>query len=99
MKDRFSDMTLLRKPEPVTVNQSIEKKQEPCGIVDDKVVDDLESKMRREEANDKVSDFALLKKPEPMSVNTNLENNREQFRSVEVTVQDDIEENALSGLS
>ncbi|XP_075642769.1 uncharacterized protein LOC142614103 isoform X6 [Castanea sativa] len=99
VKDRFSDMTLLRKPEPVTVNQSIEKKQEPCGNVDDKVVDDLESKMRREEANDKVSDFALLKKPEPMSVNTNLENNREQFRSVEVTVQDDIEENALSGLS
>ncbi|KAK7856532.1 30s ribosomal protein s1 [Quercus suber] len=99
MKDRFSDMTLLRKPEPVTVNQSIEKKQEPCGNVDDKVVDDLESKTRREEANDKVSDFALLKKPEPMSVNTNLENNREQFRSVEVTVQDDIEENALSGSS
>ncbi|KAL4602777.1 hypothetical protein ACB092_10G078100 [Castanea dentata] len=99
VKDRFSDMTLLRKPEPVIVNQSIEKKQEPCGNVDDKLVDDLESKMRREEANDKVSDFALLKKPEPMSVNTNLENNREQFRSVEVTVQDDIEENALSGLS
>ena len=93
-----NDMTLLRKLEPVNVDKFIEKKQEPYGNVDAKV-DDIESKMRREEANDKVSDFTLLKKPEPMSVNTDLENNSDQFGGAEAEVRDDIEENALPGLS
>jgi hypothetical protein len=99
VKDKFSDMTLLRKPEPVSVNKVIEKKLESVGNVDAKVVDGIELKMRREEANDEVDALMLLKRPDPMSANTKIEDKWEQLGDAEAEVHNDIDQNVFDGFS
>ncbi|KAF5460698.1 hypothetical protein F2P56_020548 [Juglans regia] len=96
-KDTFSDMTLLRKPEPVSVNKVTEKRQETYSNVNAKV-DSSESDMRKEEANDEFVAFTLLARPEPVNANTKLVNEHDHFGGAEVEVQDDIGESVLKGL-
>ncbi|KAE8055291.1 hypothetical protein FH972_012142 [Carpinus fangiana] len=98
-KDKFSDMTLLRKPEPVSVNKVTEKKPEPYGNVDAKVVDGIDLKIRRGEANDEVDAFMLLKMPKPMSANTKIEDKCKQLGDAEAEVLNDIEQNVFEGFS
>lgn len=93
-KDRFSDMTLLRKPDPVSVNEVSGDKQEPKSNVDG-----IELKRSREEANDEVGSFTLLKKPEPVRINTALENKGEYFGDAEAEIRDDIEVNVLESFA
>lgn len=99
VKDKFSDMTLLRKPEPVSVNKVTEKKPEPYGNVDAKVVDGIDLKTRREESNNEVDALMLLKMPEPMSANTKIEDKWEQLGDAEAEVLNDIEQNVFEGFS
>ncbi|KAK4260559.1 hypothetical protein QN277_003656 [Acacia crassicarpa] len=59
-KDKFSDMTLLRKPEP-SIAKETDLKQEPSAPVNAQMTNDSDSKMRKEESGD----MTPLKKPEP----------------------------------
>ncbi|XP_050227856.1 uncharacterized protein LOC126677337 [Mercurialis annua] len=60
-KKNFSDMTLLRKPEPM----SAEEKQEPLGNAEIKVSNDATGlRTGKEEDENKYSGFTLVKKPE-----------------------------------
>ncbi|XP_062026701.1 uncharacterized protein LOC133742981 [Rosa rugosa] len=75
-KEQFSDMTLLRKPEPVSVDESREKEQEQSpSNVDRKAIGDM----------------TLLRKPEAESVNGSSENKLEQSSSVDRSVIGDAE--------
>ncbi|KAE8712871.1 hypothetical protein F3Y22_tig00110223pilonHSYRG00281 [Hibiscus syriacus] len=71
--ERFTDMTLLRKPEPMSVDTSLDEKQDS----DDSVV--LEK-----EGEDSVHDFTLLKRPEQVSVGTKIGEEVDQFEDLEV---------------
>lgn len=93
-EEGFTDMTLLRKPEPMSVNGSIDKKEENFGDLDAELVGDMELKMRRkEEFNDGFRDFTLLEKPNAVAVKTELESSHEQIAnsdSIESDVVDAI---------
>ncbi|KAK8520918.1 hypothetical protein V6N13_077050 [Hibiscus sabdariffa] len=73
--EHFTDMTLLRKPEPVTVDTSLHGKQDS----DNSVVPEKEK-----EVEDRVGDFTLLKRPEQVSVSTEISEKVEQFEDLEV---------------
>lgn len=100
-KDNFSSMTILRKPEPVSVNKVTGRKLEPNVNVDAKVVDGNNLKMRREEANDEVAASMLLKRPVPMSANTKIDEKFEQLADseAEAEVLEDIQHNVFEGFS
>ncbi|CAK7335499.1 unnamed protein product [Dovyalis caffra] len=62
-KEKFSDMTLLRKPRPM----SVDDKQESSGNVGAAVNDaGAGTRVEKEEGEDRYSGFTLLKKPETM---------------------------------
>ncbi|KAK8549753.1 hypothetical protein V6N13_073531 [Hibiscus sabdariffa] len=73
--EHFTDMTLLRKPEPVTVDTSLDEKQDS----DNSVVPEKEK-----EVEDRVGDFTLLKRPEQVSVSTEISEKVERFEDLEV---------------
>lgn len=98
-EEKFSDMTLLRKPEPMVVNESSKRKEEHFGDAEAKVVRDVELEMGREEVDGYGSDFTLLEKPETRAI---FESNREQFGNpehVKSDVVDDFENMGLKGSS
>ncbi|XVE57850.1 hypothetical protein DITRI_Ditri04bG0123400 [Diplodiscus trichospermus] len=74
-KEHFSDMTLLRKPEPMSVDTSLDMKQDSDHSVG------LEKK---KELEDRIGDFTLLKKPKQVSVITKTGEEIEQFEDIEV---------------
>ncbi|XVE64874.1 hypothetical protein DITRI_Ditri07aG0136600 [Diplodiscus trichospermus] len=74
-KEHFSDMTLLRKPEPLSVETSLDKKQD---------YDNSAGLEKEKEVEDRIGDFTLLKKPEQVSVNTKICEKQEQFGDLEV---------------
>lgn len=74
-KEYFSDMTLLRKPEPTSVDASLDKKQDS---------DDSFGLEKEKEVEDRIGDFTLLKKPEQVSVDTKLGEKQGQFEDLEV---------------
>lgn len=74
-KEQFSDMTLLRKPEPVSVDDSSGKEQDQSSNVDRNVIGDM----------------TLLRKPEQESVNEANEKKQEKSSSVDRNVIGDAE--------
>ncbi|XP_022759954.1 uncharacterized protein LOC111306310 isoform X2 [Durio zibethinus] len=74
-KEHYSDMTLLRKPEPMSVDTSIDEKQDS---------DDSVGLEKEKEVEDRIGDFTLLKKPEQISANTKIVEKQEQFGDLEV---------------
>nr|XP_011463838.1 PREDICTED: uncharacterized protein LOC101304100 [Fragaria vesca subsp. vesca] len=80
-KEKFSDMTLLRKPEPVIVDEDSEKKQ-----------DESSSSVGR----NGVGDMTLLRKPEAESINGSIGKIQEQSSSVDMSVIGDAEMEMLS---
>ncbi|KAL5749238.1 hypothetical protein ACOSP7_023841 [Xanthoceras sorbifolium] len=94
-KEQFSDMTLLRRPEPTGVNTSVVKKEDSSGISEPKVIDDGAGlKTNKKKGEDTYVDFTLLKKPAP-SVLTKLNDKREQFQNAEAQLSDFTEEKSL----
>ncbi|XP_028796284.1 uncharacterized protein LOC114751781 isoform X1 [Neltuma alba] len=59
-KDKFSNMTLLRKPEPSIAKEN-DLKQEPSALMNAQMTNDNDLNMRKEEPDNRT----LLKKPEP----------------------------------
>ncbi|KAM7531291.1 hypothetical protein LguiB_034701 [Lonicera macranthoides] len=66
-KERFSDLTLIRKPKPVNLN--LDKKEEPSDGTKTKVSNDIE------ENGSKINDVPLLEKP---NMNPNLNDDRKE---------------------
>lgn len=64
MTERFSDMTLLRKPEPAEVNINLSREVEPTNDSGSVHGRNSELQMQNEEIKDEVYDFTLVKKPE-----------------------------------
>ncbi|KAF5729976.1 hypothetical protein HS088_TW20G00346 [Tripterygium wilfordii] len=62
--EKFSDMTLLRRPQPKSANMSAVGNKEQSGNMESKVNDALGLKTRTEEENSNFPDVTLLKKPE-----------------------------------
>nr|KJB52066.1 hypothetical protein B456_008G245200 [Gossypium raimondii] len=77
-KEQFTDMTLLRKPEPMSVDTSIDEKQDS---------DDIVGVEKEKEVEDGIGDFTLLKKPEQLSVTTKIGEEVEQFEDLEVEAE------------
>ncbi|XP_021290148.1 uncharacterized protein LOC110421029 [Herrania umbratica] len=70
-KDHFSEMTLLRKPEPMSVDTSHDKKQDSEDGVGQK----------EKEVEDRIGDFTLLGKSE-QSIHTNIREMQELFEDL-----------------
>ncbi|KAL5551705.1 hypothetical protein UlMin_001881 [Ulmus minor] len=79
VKEKFSDMTLLRKPEPTNVNKGVDGNEEISGGEEANVVSDMEFEVRTEEGEGRFSDFTLLNKPKEMPVKKEIEDQFEQF--------------------
>ncbi|CAL8157177.1 unnamed protein product [Prunus armeniaca] len=92
-KEMFSDMTLLRKPQAVSVDKSSENKKEQSSDVDRNVIGDAELEKWREEENDEVSGFTLLEKPIAIGVETKSENDNEQLENQESSATDNVQDN------
>lgn len=92
-KEMFSDMTLLRKPQAVSVDKSSENKKEQSSDVDTNVIGDAELEKWREEENDEVSGFTLLEKPIAIGVETKSENDNEQLENQESSATDNVQDN------
>jgi len=84
VKEKFSDMTLLRKPEP-PVAKSTDTVEEPSSNVD-QGNNDGELKMWNEEPGDEISGFTLLERPHKPSV----EKEEEEFGEVNAMVPNDV---------
>ncbi|XWS38388.1 hypothetical protein CRYUN_Cryun19dG0126800 [Craigia yunnanensis] len=92
-KEHFSDITLLRKPEPMSVDTSLDKKQDSVDSVG------LE---KEKEMDDRIGDFTLLQKPEQVSVNTKIGEKQDQFGDLEVEgerLEAELEANMLANAS
>lgn len=86
-KEKFSDMTLLRRPEAKNVNVNVDKKADISGSVEAKFADDGTGvKTRNAEGENNYVDFTLLKKPSAMTVKTNLDEKQEQLGDAETRV-------------
>ncbi|TKY60602.1 30S ribosomal protein S1 [Spatholobus suberectus] len=66
VKEKFSDMTLLRKPEP-PLAKNTDTVKEPSSSVDDQGNDDGELKMWKEEPSGEMDGFTLLERPHKSS--------------------------------
>ncbi|EOY24676.1 Nucleic acid-binding, OB-fold-like protein, putative isoform 1 [Theobroma cacao] len=88
-KDHFSEMTLLRKPEPMSVDTSLDKKQDSEGSVG------LE---KEKEVEDRIGDFTILEKSE-QSIHANIREMQELFEDLEIEgqrLEAEIEANMLA---
>lgn len=74
-KEKFSDMTLLRKPKPTGVNKNVDEKREPSSEFEARVIDNIDLRMGIGQAKEKTSDISLLKKPEAATTITNRDEN------------------------
>ncbi|KAJ0049503.1 hypothetical protein Pint_16108 [Pistacia integerrima] len=93
-KEKFSDMTLLRRPEPTSTNANEEK--ETSGNPDAKAtVDGCGLGTRKEEGEGEYVDFTLLKKPATISIKTKIDGKQEPFEDAEAKVSEFIEEKSL----
>lgn len=90
-KEKFSDMTLLRRPEPSSTNSNVEK--ETSGNPAAKAaIDGTGLRARKEEGKGEYVDFTPLKKPAAISVETELVGKQEPFEDAEARVTEFIEE-------
>ncbi|KAB2608566.1 hypothetical protein D8674_011734 [Pyrus ussuriensis x Pyrus communis] len=95
-KEKFSDMTLLRKPQPVSVDESSENKQEQSSDADKNIIGNAEMEKWSEEENDKVDGFTLLEKPKATGVKTKSEDDSEHSENGESSMADTVEDNDSS---
>ncbi|KAM1321669.1 hypothetical protein TB2_014291 [Malus domestica] len=95
-KEKFSDMMLLRKPQPVSVDESSENKQEQSSDANKNIIGNAEIEKWREEENDKVHGFTLLEKPKANCVKTKSEDDSEHFENGESSMADAVEDNDSS---
>ncbi|XP_027341372.1 uncharacterized protein LOC113854539 isoform X2 [Abrus precatorius] len=84
VKDKFSDMTLLRKPEP-PVAKNADTVEEPKTCLDDQGDNDGELKVWNEELIDEIGNLTLLERPHKSSGIKE----EEQFGEMNVTVPSD----------
>ncbi|KAJ7952344.1 30S ribosomal protein S1 [Quillaja saponaria] len=97
VKAKFSNMTLLRKPESLNVEDTNEK-QEISHNANALTGDVLELKTMKEPIVEE-SNFTLLQKPETIGDMLKLENMHEQFEDADVEVSNNIEERGPRELS
>ncbi|KAK3225400.1 hypothetical protein Dsin_005262 [Dipteronia sinensis] len=91
-REQFSDMILLRRPEPT----SVDMKQDSSSYSESKdIADGVGSKTNKEEGDDNYVDFTLLKKP-AATVQRELNEKQEQFGNAEVQLSDFLEEKSLN---
>ncbi|KAK7251285.1 hypothetical protein RIF29_34340 [Crotalaria pallida] len=82
VNDRFSDMTLLRKPEPSVIKDT-DTKQEPATHLEGQRTNDNELEMTKVEPSDEIGNFTLLEQPRKPGSEKD-----EQFGDVKVAVPD-----------
>ncbi|XVF52862.1 hypothetical protein PTKIN_Ptkin05aG0052500 [Pterospermum kingtungense] len=93
LKEDLSDMTLLRKPEPMSVDTSLDKKQD---------YDDSVGMEKEKEVEDRIGDFSLLKKPEQVSADAETSEIQGQFGDLEVEgerLEAELEANMLTNVA
>ena len=85
VKEKFSDMTLLRKPEP-PIAKDADTDQEPSTHVDNHGNNGNELNMRKEESSGKVGNLTLLEQPHKPDG----KKEDEQFADAKVVLQNDV---------
>ncbi|GLU05778.1 hypothetical protein SLE2022_228590 [Rubroshorea leprosula] len=84
-REKFSDITLLKKPELMSADLNIDKKQESLyGDVEAEVNEDDIGLKRDEEGGNVVGGFTLLEKPEPRGAETKFGEKEEQSEDAEM---------------
>ncbi|KAL6986212.1 hypothetical protein U1Q18_019580 [Sarracenia purpurea var. burkii] len=102
MKEKFSDITLLKKPEPISGNLNLDKKQDPSADANAKAIDDVEDNSQRTasvftEANNNIT---LLNRPIQVHFGSNLNENQESSDDSNGSSSgDDVEVNSLKGVN
>lgn len=96
---KFSDMTLLRKPEKLSADAENETKQESSDDARALATDDTELKLQEEGTDDKINDVMLMRKPEPTIISANLDEKLEHSGDAEAKISIGIEEGSSSGSS
>ncbi|XP_059644973.1 uncharacterized protein LOC132286629 [Cornus florida] len=96
MKESFSDVTLLKKPELISNNSSVDNDQEPSGDAKAKVYEGIEGNNLKSPSlvNETTKDVTLVDKPERL--NLDLKINQEQESSGDLigsSCGDDLKEN------
>lgn len=97
-EEKFSDMTLLRKPEKLSANAENETSQWSSGDAR-LVTDDTELKLEKEGTDDSINDVMLLRKPEPAIIGENLNEKLEHSGDAQENVSTEVEEGSLSGVT
>ena len=98
-EEKFSDMTLLRKPEKLSADAENETKQESCGDSRTIVTEDTVLKLEKEGTDDKINDVMLKRKPEPTIISGKLDEKLEHSGDAEANVSIGIEKGISSGVS
>lgn len=96
---KFSDMTLLRKPEKLSADAENETEQESSDDARAIATDDTELKLQEEGTDDKINDVMLMRKPEPTIISANLDEKLEHSGDAEAKISIGIEEGSSSGSS
>ncbi|KAA8522382.1 hypothetical protein F0562_013257 [Nyssa sinensis] len=78
-KERFSDITLLKKPQPSCVNSNLDKTQEHSGDAKPKVIEQIEDNSLETEfvLTKATNDVTLLNKPEQRDLDSNVNQEKE----------------------
>ena len=89
VKEKFSDMTLLRKPEP-SIAKDADKKKELSKQEDARQTYDIDLKVQLEEPDDKLGNLTLLRQPERVGGETDYGNGDEQIGDVKFIAPNDM---------
>ncbi|CAL5442453.1 unnamed protein product [Camellia sinensis] len=101
-KETFSDITLLKKPEPVSRNLNLDKKQEPSGDGDPIVTDGIEDNILRTASvfTEATNDLTLLNPPKQMDFGSNINEKQKSSEDYEGSSSgDDLRINSLESVN
>ncbi|KAF5937123.1 hypothetical protein HYC85_024629 [Camellia sinensis] len=101
-KETFSDITLLKKPEPVSRDLNLDKKQEPSGDGDAIVTDGIEDNILRTASvfTEATNDLTLLNPPKQMDFGSNINEKQKSSEDYEGSSSgDDLRINSLESVN
>ncbi|KAI7988111.1 30S ribosomal protein S1 [Camellia lanceoleosa] len=101
-KATFSDITLLKKPEPVSRDLNLDKKQEPSGDGDAIVTDGIEDNILRTASvfTEATNDLTLLNPPKHMDFGSNINEKQKSSEDYEGSSSgDDLRINSLESVN
>uniref|UniRef100_A0A5B6YX22 S1 motif domain-containing protein n=1 Tax=Davidia involucrata TaxID=16924 RepID=A0A5B6YX22_DAVIN len=101
-KEKFSDITLLKKPQPSSINSNLDKIQEPSGDAKPKVTDEIEEISLKPAfvLTKATNDLTLLNKPEQMDLDSNVNQEKESSDDhIGLSSGDNLKDSSVKGVN